>query len=346
MLGVSIYTTGEMSLAENQVYLKTAQGAGFNYVFCSGHLVERQNETELATLISYAQKLGMYVCLDLSKKYFDQAKIMTWKPDAIRLDFGFSLDEVITIIDTLPFDIQINGSDNSLEDIIEIIKLRGSSRLSVSYNFYPKPYTGMDEGTLIYRNRIIKEYGIKTNAFIASQTHPRKPVFQGLPTVEKMRFLEPYVQLQWYKKHNIDTCIIGDLNVSEEELKFLTKINKSDDITIKLDYANLPKEIIAKLKNQRYHLREDSNSYVLRFLESRGLEQNNSPVVPFQNEISGEVKPYTLLIDNEKYHRYNGEIYLTKLPIKIDEKTNYLANLEKEGILIKLLKPGQPIAFV
>ncbi|WHQ37455.1 MupG family TIM beta-alpha barrel fold protein [Spiroplasma sp. SV19] len=346
MLGISIYTNQGITVEKNKEYLQKAAQAGFKTVFYSGHYFEKDHSTaDLKVLIKYARDLGLYTILDISKTYFSYDLVNDYAPDALRLDFGFSTSEVFDLIDNLKCDIHLNGSDNRLKDLLEIIQKRGSQRLAISYNFYPKPYTGMDISEFIVRTKAFQEYGLPIFTFLAALEYPRGPLFQGLPTIEKFRQMAPYLQLQWYRHFGVENCIISDTMISDSDLKFLVEINNSPELTIRLDYNNLPEQIIALLKNKVYHIRNDANSQVLRFVESRGLNSNNANIKPWNNQHL-MVPRYSLLIDNYLYPRYNGEIYLTKRKLLLNGKTNFITNLKKEGILIDLLEPSKAFKFI
>ncbi|AOX44130.1 hypothetical protein S100390_v1c07940 [Spiroplasma sp. NBRC 100390] len=346
MLGISIYTNQGITVEKNKEYLQKASQAGFKTVFYSGHYFEKDhNDTDLKELIKYARKLGLYTILDISKPYFSYDLVKNYAPDALRLDFGFSTSEIINLIDNLQCDIQLNGSDNQLGDLSEIIEARGTKRLAISYNFYPKPYTGMDISEFIFRTKILQKYDVPIFVFLATLEYPRGPLFQGLPTIEKFRQVPPYVQLQWYRHFGVENCIISDTMINDSDLKFLVEINNSPELTIRLDYNNLPEQITALLKNKVYHIRNDANSQVLRFVESRGLHNNNANINTWNNH-QLVVPRYSLLIDNYLYQRYNGEIYLTKTKLLLNEKTNLIINLKKEGVLIDLLEPSKALKFI
>ncbi|KAF0850273.1 MULTISPECIES: MupG family TIM beta-alpha barrel fold protein [Spiroplasma] len=251
MLGISIYTNQGITIEKNKEYLQKAYHAGFKTVFYSGHYFEKDhNAADLKILIKYARELGLYTILDISKNYFSYDLISAYAPDALRLDFGFSTSEILDLIDNLKCDIHLNGSDNQLGDLLEIIKARGTKRLAISYNFYPKPYTGMDISEFIFRTKTLQEYDLLIFTFLALLEHPRGPLFQGLPTIEKFRKISPYVQLQWYRHFGIENCIISDTMISDSDLKFLVEINNSPELTIRLDYNNLPEQITALLKTR------------------------------------------------------------------------------------------------
>ncbi|UNF61721.1 MULTISPECIES: phospho-sugar glycosidase domain-containing protein [Spiroplasma] len=80
-------------------------------------------------------------------------------------------------------------------------------------------------------------------------------------------------------------------------------------------------------------------------MESRGLHNNNTNIKTWNNQ-QLVVPRYSLLIDNYLYQRYNGEIYLTKTKLSLNEKTNLITNLKKEGVLIDLLESSKALKFI
>ncbi len=330
MLGISIYTNQGITVEKNKEYLQKASQAGFKTVFYSGYYFEKDhNDTDLKELIKYARKLGLYTILDISKPYFSYDLVNNYAPDELRLDFGFSTSEIINLIDNLQCDIQLNGSDNQLGDLSEIIEARGTKRLAISYNFYPKPYTGMDISEFIFQTKILQEYDVPIFVFLATLKYPRGPLFQGLPTIEKFRQVPHHMcNYNDIVILGVENCIISDTMINYSDLKFLVEINNSPELTIILEYNNLPEQITALLKNKVYHIWNDANSQVLRFVESRGLHNNNANINTWNNH-KLVVPRYSLLINNYLYQRYNGEIYLTKTKLLLNEKTNLIINLKK-----------------
>ena len=94
--GVSIFTgLSDYTREENLKYLKTASEMGCEVIFSSAHINEAEKEiNELEELVTLASSYGMKVSLDVSKPMMSNFNIPKGLY-ALRLDYGFTLDEIV-----------------------------------------------------------------------------------------------------------------------------------------------------------------------------------------------------------------------------------------------------------
>lgn len=71
---------------------------------------------------------------------------------------------------------------------------------SLAY-YYPRPETGLAKNYFCEQNVFLRAHGLKINAFIAGDKNLRYPLYQGLPTLEKQRYLDPLVA--WVELKNL-----------------------------------------------------------------------------------------------------------------------------------------------
>src|SRR5699024_12146026 len=84
-------------------------------------------------------------------------------------------------------------------------------RSALTYNFYPHTDTGMGWTDFKRKNWMLKDYGLRTQAFVPGDALKRFPLYEGLPTVEKHRGVSPYVAaVELIHVANVDDVFIGD----------------------------------------------------------------------------------------------------------------------------------------
>ena len=107
----------------------------------------------------------MKVILDISPAAF--SKITLPPIYALRLDYGFSREEIVRLANEADYRIELNASTISEEDLRYLLN-RGTrpERLRISHNFYPKPYTGLSHEEVLKKNLAFRKYGFKVAAFI------------------------------------------------------------------------------------------------------------------------------------------------------------------------------------
>lgn len=343
MLGISVYAGLDKTLEENIAYLNEANNYGIKKVFTSFHIPEAQGsfKDEAERLLKEVSSLGMKVIADISKGYFDEINIEKYNLESLRLDFGFALKEIAEMTSKYDYNITLNASTLTRENIETIIKYGGDlSKVDACHNFYPRKDTGISEELLISRNKVFKEYGIRTMAFVSSLTGRRGPVYEGLPTLEKHRNINPVISAQHLLRLENDMVFVGDSRASKQELTSLGRIEKDTmliPIRLKNGLSNIEKELLEKTHTNR----TDPGEYVIRSQEARSLK---SGIIEPNN--TGSREKYCVTIDNERYKRYEGELQMLKKSLPADERVNVVADALTSKLLINILKPGEKFAFI
>ncbi|MEC9490162.1 MAG: MupG family TIM beta-alpha barrel fold protein [Halanaerobiales bacterium] len=266
MLGISVYAGLNLSLEENINYLEEAKQLGIEDVFLSLHIPEVNNNflSEVRELLITINRLDFNLTADISKKYFDKLNLKEFDFDALRLDFDFDNQEIAELSQNNDYKINLNASTLEESDLKSIIDFGGNlDNLEASHNFYPRKETGLSEQLLVKKNKIFQKYNIEVAAFVPAQFKKRPPLKEGLPTLEKHRFLEPLVAAQDLLKLGVDKVYIGDSRTAKEELKDFAAINKEMTvIPIKIS-KNLSQEEKRLLKLIHKN-RQDPGEYIIR----------------------------------------------------------------------------------
>lgn len=318
--GVSVYAgLSDYNLEDNQQYLELAKKLGVTRVFSSAHINEASlMPNDLKSLIDTSISLGLALCLDISKPTFEAINLPE-NIDTLRLDYGFSDDDIINFSKCAKFKIELNASTVSKEKLLSLIE-RGLNvdRVSLSFNFYPKEYTGHAFEFVKQRTLVFKELGFRVYAFINSHTGFRPPLYEGLPTIEDHRTLDLLNSINELKICGVDGIIFGDAYASIEEIETLV-LNTSEEFNIEVNCFNGFDDIIEKLDGI-YRFRIDYTPYMLRLSSSR-----TSSTIEINNAIKRNRKMLT--IDNSGFKRYQGEVDIVLSDMKQDDRVNVIGIL-------------------
>ena len=336
---VSVYEgLADYPVEKNFEYLKKCSELGIKTVFTSAHIPESTNmQEELAKLFEVLEQNDMRLIIDVSKPMMDKFELPKCTY-ALRLDWGFTDEDIVELSNTLPCHIELNASTISMEKLMRLMeKGLNPSNTRMSYNFYPKPYTGLDIYEVVQRNIVFKELGFTTMAYIPSLINKRPPLYKGVPSVEEHRYKPTYISTQELIVAGIDEIGIGDAYSTEEEILEMSSCTP-DCIQIPVilnEYAN--EEILKVLKGS-HHSRPDQSSYLVRS-SSRCKET----IEPANN---GEIKKFDVTIDNKLNLRYMGEVGIWLKEIKDNKEANVIGYVpEYAHTLVELLKPGSKFSF-
>lgn len=124
MFGISIYTGMDYSLEDNLKYLENAKKYGIDTVFTSLHIPEAQERLydETKEILKKTKELDMKIIADISKGFMEKIEIKDYNIHSLRLDFGFSVEEIADLTKNKQFKIQINAStidEAYLKELIE-----------------------------------------------------------------------------------------------------------------------------------------------------------------------------------------------------------------------------------
>lgn len=357
-LGISLYPD-QTEFIQDQAYIDLAVSLGFTQVFMSflqinihnpSHSIQRIKESA-----KYASECGCDVCLDIHPMvfqyidgseedlhYFHELGVST-----LRLDAGYD-GKTEAMMTHNPYGIQIelnvSRDTHELERILDYHpnkkKLRGS------HNFYPQRYTGLSLSTFETCTKRFLDQGIQVAAFITSQKASVSPwpISEGLCTLEDHRDLSLEVQFRHLQMMGlIDTVIIGNTYASEEELRALAKWNQSTipTLSIQMEQCSELERRIALDHIQEY--RGDASQYVIRSTKHRMRVHKERLYAKKQ---SVDLQYGDVVILNEEYGQYKGELQIILQPRQCDPRINVIGHIpEDEHLLIKELQSFQSFRF-
>ncbi|MGC4378019.1 DUF871 domain-containing protein [Fictibacillus sp. Mic-4] len=343
-LGISIYPE-HSTVEKDKEYIGLAHQYGFKRIFTcllsvegdAGKIIKDFKET-----ISFASDLGMETIVDISPRVFDRLGISysdlsffhELGASGIRLDLGFSgREEAMMTYNPYGLKIELNMS-NGTKYIDNILSHQpNKERLIGSHNFYPHRYTGLSYEHFLKCSRQFKSAGLKTAAFIHSNdaTFGPWPVTEGLCTLEMHRGLPIHVQAKHlFQTGVIDDVIIANAYASEEELRLLAEVDR-DVLTFSVHLHESITELEKKIVLEEPHVyRGDVSDYLVRSTQSRVKYKSES----FPPTYTPDIRRGDLLIENELYGQYKGELQIALKEMKNSGKTNVVGRIKDEELFL------------
>ena len=358
-IGISIYPENQ-NYEDMKKYIEEAAELGYSRIFASLLEVTDGNKGEIKEkfkkIFSFARSKNFSVCVDVNPMVFDTLGIT---PDnlsffkeicatTIRLDTALNgSDESIMTHNKFDLEIEINLS-NGIEAIDNVLLYKPNlNKLIGCHNFYPQKYSGLDYQYFLDVTKKAKSRGIRTAAFVSGKNAKIGPwnVNDGLPTLEIHRNMDSWTAAKHlWTTGLIDDVLFGNAIVSKEELSKLSKINRNV-IELEIEFLNktskIEKEIILNFDHFR---RGDINSYSIRSTMSRVVYKKEQ--FP-EHDNSSEQQKGEILIGNNKFGVYKGELQLILQKMPNDSRKNLVAKVsEKEIFLIEFIEPWKRFKFV
>jgi len=351
--GISVYVGMGYEEEVIQEYLLSARQYGYSRIFTSLHIPESDQQKilyEFTQMVTYAKQLGLRITADISPVSFEVMGITMENMDSLyelgldtlRLDFGFNLHQTASLVKKSQFDIELNAStiDQTMLDRI-LNEGIDRSRLRACHNYYPRPETGLSYKLFAQRSELFRNYGIPVSAFIPSHSTPRGPIYEGMPSLEQHRYMNPVTATKHLMASQlVDAVLFGDSFASNEELAAVAAV---DEHCIELSVETKPG--ISKMERDillhRHTNRHDPGEHVIRSQEARGLcHEKIMPSHPMP-------RPYgAVTIDNIDYLRYMGELQIICHELPINLKTNVVAQvIQEELFLLEYIQPGSSFCF-
>lgn len=333
MIGISFYLNDP--LAEERIIL--AGKMGVKRAFTSLHIPEESGDLAVRAknLLQTAKEVGIEVYADVSARtpaHLGLESLSSLKSlgvGGLRLDDFFENETILEL--AREFKLALNASILFEKDLQAL--LGGgleASHLLAWHNFYPRRETGLSESFFHSQNELFKRYGIPVSAYIPGDGEKRGPLFEGLPTLEKHRGIDPFVAALELFKAGVEDVYIGDPEVSTELFEKLMAFDRDACVSIRIE----------GFQQGEFRLRPDFSQDVLRFMDTR----SSGAVVP-SNTV---VRPKgTLTMDNDRYGRYRGEVQITLHDLPGDERVNVVGNVVEEDLpLLSLLQPDQRVKLI
>ncbi len=328
-LGYSVYLT---SFKSRRKQLESAAGLGAP-VFLSLHISEEfdpdycRHAEEMCRSLS---ELGFKIIADVSVKTVDRfgepdlvrlaERLGIW---ALRLDYGFSDDEIAAIAARIP--VALNASTTSRAKAERIAN--GAIQAFAMHNFYPRPETGLDDAFFRRTTEELRAAGLRVLAFIPGDEELRGPVFESLPTLERHRGLPPSACFaDLCINFGVDGIFVGDPGISHREQARIRRFCEEGVLEIPADLS----EEFRSLYGMVFTSRQDSPSWLVRFAESRTYSCFGERVTALncRERLRGSIT-----VDNEGYGRYSGEVQIIRSSLPADNRVNVIGQVKNQYLL-------------
>lgn len=338
-VGASVYVgLDEYPVEKNIEYLEKLKKYKMEYVFISAHIPEMKEsfKEELKIVCDKANELGLKIILDVDKSMMEGFEMPNIY--ALRLDFGFTIDETIDIYKNSPFKIELNASTLSYEEFQYLnnhgVDLRN---VRISHNFYPKRYTGLSYEDVLKKNRMFHDMGLNVMMYIPSNVGKRPPLYEGLPTVENHRYLTLPAILSTIKALEADEVFFGDSYASDDEIEYTTSFDFNTVVIPIIVNSNI--SVCEKDLLQRNHVnRTDENP----FFKRSAWRIKGDEILP---KYTRERRKFDVTIDNVSFGRYQGEISIMSVDLEADKRVNVVGKALIDDFVLNTIKAGTPFKF-
>jgi uncharacterized protein len=332
LIGVSFYLNDP--LAEQR--LIAARCKGVQNAFTSLHIPEESGDlTKRARhLLEIAKEQDIAVYADVSKRTCQHLGISDWEQlrllgvVSIRLDDFFDTNTILEL--SKQFRISINASIMSEDELIALLN-RGlqAEQLIAWHNFYPRRETGLDEAFFAAQCQLFQKYKVPIAAFIPGRGEKRGPLFEGLPTLESHRDIDPFVAAIDLYRYGVSDVYVGDPQADNHLLEQLLDYEKTGLLPLRVQT-----DVLA---SGEYQTRPDVSRDVIRFMNTRSEE-----AIPRENSVD---RPRgTVTVDNDGYGRYRGEVQITLRFLAADPRVNVIGQVIGDDLpLLSFVHPKQRI---
>ncbi|MBU3114099.1 DUF871 domain-containing protein [Clostridium lacusfryxellense] len=340
--GISVFTGMKYTLKENITYINNSKALGFDTIFTSLHIPEANYEKaveEFKVIVAEANNLSMSIIADISPRAFtylcaDMNNLKSIKDmglQGVRVDFGFSPKQISNFTNNkFGLKIEINASTVTERFFVELEEYNPNYEMLQScHNYYPRLNTGLSINTFNKKNKMLKKRNIKISAFVPSLINKRGPIYEGLATLEKHRFLSPYVAAKELFALGMDNIIFGDSIPSDDELRSVGDINENIlELRVNLNNcSSIERKIIF---DNIHENRPDSAEDVIRSTNSR-VDLHGGTIYPHDNTTR---TIGSITIDNKDYLRYSGELQICKKTLPQDDRVNVVGNILKDDLIL------------
>ncbi|MFD1421351.1 DUF871 domain-containing protein [Lactiplantibacillus songbeiensis] len=357
-LGVSVYPE-RSTFEKDAAYLDLAAKYGYQRVFTS--LLEIKGDadevvTNFKRVITYANKLGLQVMVDVNPGLFKQLGVsyddLSFFHDlgawGVRLDLGFTgAEESRMTHNPYGIKIEVNMSKGThyVDTIMDYSPVKDN--LLGSHNFYPQQYTGLGYDYFVQTSTQYRQYGLNTAAFVSSNdaTYGPWPMQDGLCTLEQHRGLPLAAQVQHLKMTGlIDDVLIANAYASEAELKAASDVFFSPYPALHVEtVSDITAAEKAVLFDQPQTYRGDFSDYVIRSSETRVIYKD----CDFPAHATTDVKRGDLLIDNDDFGQYKGELQIARRDFENTGRINVVGHVvASDAQCLDLLAPWADFKLV
>jgi len=317
-----------------------------------------------------AHEVGMRVSLDINPECMarlgatpsDLSVFADIKADILRMDGAYGEDDNVTMLQN-PYGMQIEYNASALmPSAIESLVSRGvdKSRILACHNFYPQRYTGFRWDKFCEVNARLSALGISIGAFVASHapdTHGVWDATCGLPTVERLRDYPADLQARLLAAAGTTDIFFGNAYASEEELAAVAEavapleptfvkpeLEQAVKSSIWFDYKQLLSNVRRVRVEPLFDLTSVEREILFDFFphldmgdSSEWIWRTRMPRMFYQDKTieprrydAAEFPVGSVVMVNDNYKHYAGEVQVVLKPIVNDGTRNLVARIDSQ----------------
>ena len=300
--------------------------------------------------------------------------------DILRMDGAYGADDNVAMLQN-PYGMQIEYNASALQPAdIERLLAHGvdRSRILACHNFYPQRYTGFSWQKFVQVNERLGSLGIPIGAFVAShapQSHGVWDATCGLTTVERLRDAPADLAARVLVAAGTTDVFFGNAYATEDELASVAEAlrpvephymseehRRSVDMLssyvgdgVHLDVQHKVRvEPLYDLSDVEWRIlfdyyphldMGDSSEWIWR---SRGARQFfQEAVIPCRRDARACFEPGDVVMVNDNYKHYAGEVQVVLKPLVNDGTRNLVGRIdEQELLLFDVIRDGDVVVFL
>ncbi|MBR3159630.1 MAG: DUF871 domain-containing protein [Atopobiaceae bacterium] len=360
-LGVSVYPDLR-PLEEIAAYVVCAAQHGYTRVFSSMFSVEGTPEEVLdlfRRLNGVVHKNGMRISLDINPECMkrfgtapdDLSVFHAIGADILRMDGAYGEDDNLRMLNN-PYGMQIEYNASALTpEAIGALVARGVSRerILACHNFYPQRYTGFRWDKFQAVNKQLQRAGLRIGAFVSShapQTHGVWDAMDGLPTVERLRDYPADLQARILAAAGTTDVFFGNAYASDEELEAVHRALQDGCKHVHVEpvynLSAVEREILFEFTP---HVdMGDSSEWMWRSRLPR-VTYADKAILP-RRHAAKEFVPGDVVMVNDNYKHYAGEVQVVLRPMVNDGMRNLVARInEQEMTMFDVIDSFDQVIF-
>lgn len=349
MYGISIFLSEELTDG-TYTYIQDMRKIGFKGIFTSLHIPEDNTilyAQRLKELGQIAQKTDMKLMVDISGEALKKAgfsferldEIVSIGVTGLRMDYAISNQAIAEASRCLT--IGLNASTISAEDVEELRSFNADfTNFEAWHNYYPRPETGLSSRFFNEKNRWLKQSGFQVYAFVPGDEKLRGPLQEGLPTLEKHRYDNPFsAALDLNETYQVDGVYLGDPEISKRTMHQFETYSRNQ--VLQLEVSDIGSHYYSHILGEHTNRQDDARDVI------RSADARFKKIATVKPELLLERKMGSVTIDNLHFGRYMGEIQITKKDLPANRKINVAAQVVPEDItLLKLIKAGRAFNLI
>ena len=299
--------------------------------------------------------------------------------DILRMDGAYSEDDNLRMLEN-PFGMRIEYNASALDPAsIESLVERGAprDRILACHNFYPQRYTGYPWDKFCQVNDRLVKTGVHIGAFVSSHapnTHGVWDATCGLPTVERLRDYPAHLQARVLAATGTTDVFFGNAYASEAEMEEVRKalapvephyVSEShramvgefasysgSDLNL-LDQKRVLVQVVDDVTQVERAILFDFFPHVDMGDSSEWIWRSRMPRQFYASETitprphaSDCFEPGDVVMVNDNYKHYAGEVQVVLVPIANDGTRNLVGRIDsQEMTMFDVIADGDVVVF-